>query len=129
MLLFAREAWSRGRSVAVVVDDADRLRPSLHAAVRLARASRSPLTVVLTGGALADQRGSAQRVLEVAAAHGVELGDVLTAPAATAPALERAVRFCRARLLVLPAGEAPDDAQRVVELLRRLPSALMLVRG
>lgn len=128
VLLFARAGWSRGRSIAVVVDTAAR-HAAVHAAARLANASGSPLAVLLTGSALDDRAAAVQRVLEAAAGHGAEVGDVIAVGAATAPSLARAARFCGARLLVLTSGDPPVEARLVLELLRRLPSALMLVRG
>ncbi len=128
VLLFARAGWNPGHSVAVVVGDPDELHPSVRAAARLAKQSRSPLTVLLTGRALADRAGAAERIAEAAVDEGAETGDVIAVNAVTAEALAQAMRVCRARLLVLPGGAARSEAPLVVELLRRLPSALMLVR-
>lgn len=128
VLLFARPAWSQGHSIAVVVDTAEVPHASLKAAARLARHSASPLTVILTGDALADRRHAVERVSGAAKALGADVGDVIAVNAVTPAALERAMRFCRARLLVLPGGEPSSQTALVVELLRRLRSALMIVR-
>lgn len=128
VLLFAREGWRRGRSIAVVIEDADTLHAPARAAARLARHSGSPLTVLLTGRALEDRAAAAARVVDAVAARGAAVGDVIAIRAVTAEALARAMRLCQARLLVLPGGDARAEAELVIELLRRLPSALMIVR-
>lgn len=127
VLLFARAGWRHGHRIAVVVEAAEP-GTSLHAAARLGRQSGAPLTVLLTARAAADRAGAARRVVEAAGAYGADVADVIAIHAATPHALERAVRLCGVRLLVLPAGVPPVEPALVLELLARLPSALLLVR-
>jgi hypothetical protein len=126
LVLLAREGWLSGRSIAVIVD-AEAADSALEAATRLARRSGSPVTVLVAGSMpgnaqLADQVSQALRL------RNLEFGGVVALRKYAASDIAQAALACRARLLVLPSPGPQDEADLINELLRRLPSALMLVR-
>lgn len=123
-VLFLRDGWRGGGSVLALIDSGDLSDPALEAAARLAKQSGSPLTVVLSGTALAQREQTLRLLRGHLRSRGVDLDDVVALRHASAQGLAQAARICRARLVVMPAG----DTDLILELLGRLSSALLLVR-
>ena len=124
-VLFAREGWTGNRVVALLARP-EQGAPSLRAAIRFARASLSPLTVLLHGAA-------GKRVAEVeqwlAAAMGpTGLGRslVLAIGDLTVARLRDVSRD--ARLVVLPAAHSTSEEAFIDAALDTLRIPLLLVR-
>jgi hypothetical protein len=129
LLLLAREGWLSGRSIAIVIEDAEVTELTLQVAARLAAHSKSPIAALLTGPAAGAHAQRHARVVRALQGRGIELSRIQVLGAHDASTIARAARACEARLLVLPSAERETDAPLIEELLRRLPSALLLVRG
>jgi pimeloyl-ACP methyl ester carboxylesterase len=129
LVLLAREGWLTGRSVAVLVDEVGPANRTLAAAARIARQSRSPLTVLLR---VSDKTGDRERVRDAEAAlaaSGIDKASVIAVSGGAVPGIVHAARACRARLLVMSSSEETGEAESIDELMRRFPGALMLVRS
>lgn len=124
IVLFAREGLRRGGAIVTLVATEDPGGPALEAAARLAKQSAAPLAVLLTGAALEHRERIVPRIGAWLGERDVRLGDVVTLRHPDAAAIAQVARVCRARLVVLPAR----DSELVADLLRRSPSALLLVR-
>jgi nucleotide-binding universal stress UspA family protein len=129
LLLFAREGWLAGSGILAVIEDVARATAILENAALLASHSGSPLTLLLTGEAANEGERLVARLSAAVQARGrPELrGEVMTAPSFGAEPILQAARSRNARLLVLPARRSPRDVELVVELLRKIRSAVMLV--
>ncbi|MGD2167843.1 MAG: hypothetical protein PVF63_07015 [Gammaproteobacteria bacterium] len=126
LVLLAREGWLSGRSIAVVVDEITASNRALAAATRIARQSRSPLSVLLP---VSKGRGIDDSDLQaLLAAQGVDKRSIIPISGAMAPGVAHAARACRARLLVMPSRAQPGESESIDELMRRFQGALMLVR-
>jgi hypothetical protein len=124
-LLVAREGWLTGRGVVTVF--AKRVHaPALDAAVRLARRSGSPLTVLLSAATETERRVLAESLQAQLSTADIELLGVVPLAAVTHETILRAARG--ARLLVLTHDE-PGDADLVAELATATRPSLLLVRS
>lgn len=128
-ILFARQGWLTGQSIAVVVDEATpATQAAIEAAARVARRSGSPVTALVPAGPEGANDEVEQHIARALARHGVEASHVIRLSGADTARIIQAARACRARLLVMPAPEEAGDAAAIDELLRRFSGALMLVR-
>jgi hypothetical protein len=123
-LLVAREGWLTGRGV--VTAFAKRVDPrALDAGVRLARRSRSPLTVVLAADTEAERRELTES-LQTQLAADIELSGVLPVAELSPATILHAARG--ARLLVLAHGRDAGDTELASELVAHTRLPLLLVR-
>ena len=128
MVLLAREGWLTGRSIAVVVDELRGAELVLEATARIAAQSASPTSVLLAGAAARSYEENPAELRRELESRGMASSTILHVGEAAAGDVARAARTCRARLVVLPAAGPEIDAPLIEELLRRLPSALLLVQ-
>lgn len=124
-LLIAREGWLTGRGVVTVCAKFGGAH-ALEAAVRLARRSGSPLTVLLSADTEAERRALAESLQAHLSAADVELRGLLPLADVTPETILRAARG--ARLLVLT-HDAPGDANLVAELATATRLSLLLVKN
>jgi hypothetical protein len=124
-VLFAREGWQTGKGIVTVVERLADLAASLDTGLRLARRSRSPLTLLLAARAAAERRAAADAAAALAATAGVELRALLTATELTLDTVLRAAHG--ARLVVLPHGDEPRMADFVTTLVSRTDVPLLVV--
>jgi hypothetical protein len=124
-VLFAREGWATRTRIVTVLTRLDREAASLQTAIRLARASRSPLTVLL-GAAAAAPAGEVEEWLAQALdSAGLEAHALLATGGPTAGELSSTAHA--ARLLILPAPRSiREEALLDAALSMRVP--LLLVR-
>ncbi len=142
-LLLLREGWSAGREIVVVLsDEAEALvqapssgepaagRPAtpLEAALRIARATGSPLTAAAFGPAVADSARLTAVVGAAAALAAVRFEGLVGVPGAPREALLAALRGRKPRLLVLGSAGAEDEAL-VDAALDQLAAAVLRLGG
>jgi hypothetical protein len=125
-LLVAREAWLTGSDVVAVFSKRVDAR-ALDAAVRLARRTRSPLTVLLAADTEHERRLLSESVQTQLSAAGVEVRGVLTVTGITHEAILRVARS--ARLVVLAHDRMPGETQLVTGLAAQTRLALLLVES
>jgi hypothetical protein len=125
-VLFAREGWTTGRRIVTLLTHAETRGAAVQTALRCASASRSPLTVLLGGGA--EKRAAEIERLLTATAAAAHLGAPRFLPAAalTPAALYGAARD--ARLLVMPAPRSTSEEALIDAMLEGLRVPLLLVR-
>ena len=124
-VLFAREGWLTGRGIVVVVEPPDVTTAALHAALRLARRSDSPLTLLVTAASTAERESTVARAAELASDAGVTLHTVLSS---SGPTLGTILRVAQgARLLVLPQRDLADNAPFMTSLVVQLRVPLLVV--
>jgi hypothetical protein len=128
MVLLAREGWLSGRSIAVLIEEPQRAQLALEATARFAKHSRSPISVLLTGAAASAYEQNPAKLISELESRGLRSSTILAVGKSEPGSIARAARACRARLIVLPAPGPDADVALVEELLRRLPSALLLVQ-
>jgi hypothetical protein len=128
MVLLAREGWLSGRSIVVLIEEPHGAELALEAAARFVKHSRSPLSVLLTGAAASAYEQNPAELIGELESRGLGPSTILAVGKSEPGTIARAARACRARLIVLPAPGADADTALVEELLRRLPSALLLVK-
>jgi hypothetical protein len=119
-LLFARESWPSG-GIFVVLERPERALAALTTAARLAKRSRTPLSILAAGAALAE--------LDVAAilrTEGIEAP--VLAPSGTIAAETIAQAARGARLVILPSRDTASDEALIGTLLARVRAPLMLIR-
>jgi hypothetical protein len=125
-VLFAREGWVTGNRIVALLTRPERSAPSLQAAIRFARASRSPLTVLLRGA-------GGERVAEIEQWLAQALGPTgLGAPLVLAAGDLTVGRLCGvshdARLVVLPSAHSTSEEAFIDAALDTLRVPLLLVR-
>jgi hypothetical protein len=125
-VLFVREGWATGRGIVTLLTRAEQSAPSLRAAVRFARASRSPLTVLMTGGALQHAAQIEQWLDDALHATGLDAPTLVRAGDITAAKLYGMARD--ARLVVLPAPHSRGEEALINAALETLRVPLLLVR-
>jgi hypothetical protein len=103
--------------------DAGSLR--IEAALRFARRSRSPLTLLLTAAAASERETLAAAATELAAGAGVSLHAILSAAEPTLATILRVAQG--ARLLVLPQHETPADSTFMTTLVAQMRVPLLVV--
>lgn len=129
LILLAREGWLTGQSIAVIADEITASNRALATASRIARQSKSPLSVLLPVTDEKDRIGLVRLTHEILAGHGVHKSDIIQLSETTVPGIVHAARACRARLLVMPSRSEPEESETIDELMRRFRGALMLVRS
>jgi hypothetical protein len=122
-LLFARESWL-GRNVLAVVEARGESREPLRVAARLAELTRSPLHLLPTAEARADESVLAQ--IDELRARGLALQLLPPSARLTADAIARSARD--ARLLILPSHGAQEEQSLIEQLLDKTRAALLLIR-
>lgn len=128
LVLFAREGWHRGRSVAVVVNKLDAADATLEAAARIAKQSGSPLVVFLALEPDMDHAAITQAIENLLRDQGIGRSEIMLIQGTALAGIEQAARACHARLLVAPSPGEPEATQALGELMRRFPGALLIVR-
>jgi hypothetical protein len=123
-LLVAREGWLTGRGVVAVLAKGVDARV-LDASVRLARRSRSPLTVLLAAETESERRDLKESLHGRLAAADIELRGVLAFADMKQETILGAARG--ARVLVLANRHAIDDAELVLQLAAHTHLPLLLV--
>lgn len=123
-VLFAREGWVTGRRIVTLLPRGDGERASLRAAIRFARASRSPLTVLFGAGAQTPEL--TQWLQQAALAAGLAAPILLSVGEPAAPRLAGAARD--ARLVVLPSPRQTGDEAWLDAALGALQAPVLLVR-
>jgi hypothetical protein len=123
-VLFPREGWLTGRGIVAVLERQDAA-TALEAALRFARRSRSPLTLLLTAAAASERETLAAAATELAAGAGVSLHAILSAAEPTLATILRVAQG--ARLLVLPQHETPADSTFMTTLVAQMRVPLLVV--
>jgi len=123
-LLFARESWLTGRGILAVVEASGGARESLRVAARLAERTRSPLRLLPTTEAHADESALAQ--IEELRGRGLAVQLLPPSRRLTPETIARSA--LDARLLIVPSGSAERDADLVEQLLENTRAALLLIR-
>jgi hypothetical protein len=119
-LLFARESWAAG-AILVVIERPERALAVLTTAARLAKRSRTPLSILAAGAALAELD-----VTAVLRTEGIEAPVLVPAETITAETIARAARG--ARLVILPSRDTASDEALIGALLAKVRAPLMLIR-
>ena len=125
-VLFAREGWATGNRVVALLARPEHGAASLRAAIRFARASRSPLTVLVHGAA-------AERAAEVRQSLAAALGPTGRGTSLVLATGDLTVATLRgvsqdARLVVLPAAHTTSEEAFIDAALDTLRVSLLLVR-
>jgi hypothetical protein len=124
-VLFAREGWSTGSRIVTLLPHAEHDAPALQTAIRVARASRSPLTVLLGAAAAAHAAEVERWLVQALQGGGLSPPTLLATGELTAAKLSGAARG--ARLVVLPAlRSTAEETLLDAALTMRVP--LLLVR-
>lgn len=127
-VLFGRPGWSAGRNVVAVIERPEHIHPVLSAAIRVAAQSRSPLSVVVTGGALSERERVAADLARTLSDQNVELPATAVLTRADASRIAQTADVANARLLVL-AGGPSAHADVLDALLGATRAALLLIRA
>jgi hypothetical protein len=126
LVLLARHGWLSGRSVAVVVSDADDA--LLDAAARIARHTNSPLIALVPTNGTEKRGATAQGILEKVRARGINKFEIVYLNPLTTENVLKATRAYSTRLLVMASPAQAEESAIVEQLLRRFSGALMFVR-
>jgi hypothetical protein len=126
-LLIVRRGWLTGNAILAVLEEPEDAARILAVAKRLGERSRSPLTMLVRGTGKKESDplgGMAQLGSKVTAAPSkIRIVETLD-PAA----LVSAARQERARLVVLPWRDRPNQAELFHQLMRKAGSAILLVK-
>jgi hypothetical protein len=128
LVLLAREGWLSGRSITGLIEEPRQAELVLEATARMAAHSESPIIVLLAGAAARAYGEDPAELTRELESRGLRSSTIVAVGDVEPGGIARAARACRARLVVLPAPGPDADPALVVELLRRLPSALLLVQ-
>jgi hypothetical protein len=121
ILMFAREAWQRERTVALIVDASTDRSPAPRVAQRLSEHSGSAL-VLIAAGDKAAARGARKRLVQ----EGIQFEDETFVDASN-DAIVEAVRRSRARAVVMPWHHHEQEAALLERLLTETSATVALV--
>lgn len=127
-VLFARPGWSSGRNVVAIIETPEQIHPVLGAAIHVAARGRAPLSVIVTGDALADREHVAADLARALDQQGIKLPATAVLTRAAASRIAQTADVANARLLVL-AGGATARTDVLEALIRATRAALLLVRA
>ena len=126
LVLIARPGWLSGRSVAVLVRDAED--SLLDIGARVAAQTDSPLFVLLRPGQTDDRERIVRGLLRRLHDQGIEKSGVVFLDSPSVESIAATVRSHNTRLLVMRSPSESEDAD-ISELMRRYSGALMMVRS
>ncbi len=126
-LLLARKGWSTGDAIIAVLDDSELSSSIANLATRLAQRSRSALTMLGRRNAKLAQTDPVEKRAKPAELNPrsgrLELVDALEPEVIVATALRE-----RARLVIMPWRNAPNETATLARLLRQTGSAVLLLK-
>jgi hypothetical protein len=127
LLLLARDGWYTGRCILVLVADPNSDSPALQTAARFAKASKTPLKIILTGEALAQREQCVPEIARRLRSKGVELAEAIPMTTLNGQSLTQLAGNHHARLLIVPFSP-PVDLDLISAMSKNLTSALLVVR-
>ncbi len=126
-LLLAREGWSKGTNVLVIVDELATAEVVLTVAGRLAEQSKSPMSLILTGQAGEHPEEIRNLLAGLNAIKNVPV-QIAAGDALHADALVETIKRTHARMVALPWNQAIRDVTLIETLLNKSSSPVLLVK-